>query len=84
MYYHATAGGELLCTAYPLEVIDFRLEDDQSCIVHSNASSQTEAWQGRHCLLLRLTRRRLEQWLSIGIVSFAFVSRLDFFSWVLG
>ncbi len=68
MYYHATAGGDILCTAYPLEVIDFRLEDDQGCIVHGNAPSQFEAWQGRQLLLLRLTRRRLEQWLSIGMV----------------
>lgn len=64
MYYHATATGEVLCTQEPLETIAFHLSDRQDCIIHSNAPSPSQALQGRDGILLRMTQRRLEAWLT--------------------
>lgn len=63
MYYHATATGEVFCSDEPLEAISFHLDDDQDCIVHSNAPTYQQALEGREGILLRMTKRRLEAWL---------------------
>ncbi len=63
MYYHATATGQVLCSDEPLDAIAFHLDDDQDCIVHSNAPTRSAALKGREGILLRMTKRRLEAWL---------------------